>query len=396
MSYFRHAISLFILLGILFIPFSWNILSFHKDLMIWLFQPILGFLDGLLGIDTEMQDLSSDSKSLYILVAFILILSLIFAVPLNMRNKLRYGEILTDLTNTLAICFLSAILMKYGFDKVFKTQFYLPEPNLLYTPLGNLDKDILFWSTMGSSYSYNLFMGSMELFPAFLILFKRTRTIGLIISLGVLINVLAINLSFDISVKLFVSFLLIVTTYLLIPSLKPLWQVFFQTKSVIVEPGSPHSYFDKSFLLKTVLLILITCEAISPYTRSGNYQDDLAKRPQLHGAYEVISIVNMEDTTISNEPIYKRMFVHRDGFLIFQDQQDKMIDLKLNIDPDHRRLELINYDGHSTYGNYQKNDKDSTLLLKLDQNGQTITVLTKQLNWRKLPLLRSEFHWTVD
>lgn len=104
----------------------------------------------------------------------------------------------------------------------------------------------------------------------------------------------------------------------------------------------------------------------------------------------------MEGSILSNEPTYKRMFVHRDGFLIFQDQNDHMIDLKMNIDSDRRRLELIDYDGHTTYGSYQESQKDSTLLLKIKQNDQIIFVQTKQLDWRELPLLQSQFHWTVD
>ena len=38
--------------------------------------------------------------------------------------------------------FLALQLLQYGFDKVFKHQFYLPEPNTLYTPLGLLPPDL--------------------------------------------------------------------------------------------------------------------------------------------------------------------------------------------------------------------------------------------------------------
>jgi hypothetical protein len=272
----------------------------------------------------------------------------------------------------------------------------MPEPNLLYTPLGKLDKDILFWSTMGSSYSYNLFMGLLEVIPAFMLLFRRTRTLGLIISFGVLVNVLAINLSFDISVKLFVCFLLSVILFLLIPTLKPIWQVLMQKEAFTVHPQNLPSYLDTYFFWKIILMILITCEAISPYTRSGNFQDDLARRPPLHGAYEVLSFGNGQETSISTGPTFKRLFIHRDGFLVFQDQQDEMIDLKMNLDPENRRLELTDYEGHTTYGTYHESANDSMLLIKIDQNGQSLSIHTKQLDWRKLPLLQSHFHWTVD
>src|SRR5205085_9499653 len=113
----------------------------------------------------------------------------------------------------LFIYYLCLQLLKYGVDKIFKNQFYLPEPNTLFTPAGMLDKDILYWSTMGTSYGYNIFLGSLEIAAALFILIKRTRLIGLLLSLGILINVTEVNFGFDISVKLFSLFLLFFNLY---------------------------------------------------------------------------------------------------------------------------------------------------------------------------------------
>jgi len=38
------------------------------------------------------------------------------------------------------------MLLNYGTDKLFLEQFYKPDANILFTPLGFLDSDILFWS----------------------------------------------------------------------------------------------------------------------------------------------------------------------------------------------------------------------------------------------------------
>ena len=50
----------------------------------------------------------------------------------------------------------------YGVQKLLMQQFFTPEANTLYTPLGRLDKDILFWTTMGLSRGYNIFLGVVE------------------------------------------------------------------------------------------------------------------------------------------------------------------------------------------------------------------------------------------
>ena len=135
---------------------------------------------------------------------------------------------------------VSFFLFVYGFNKVFKIQFYIPEPNTLYTPLGQLSKDILFWSSMGSSHSYNLFMGLVEILPALFLLFRRTRMLGAVISFTVLLNVLMINFGFDISVKILSSFLLFLSLVILAPYAKKLFSFFFQVNNKV--PSSTLSF----------------------------------------------------------------------------------------------------------------------------------------------------------
>ena len=157
----------------------------------------------------------SDSTGLYLHLVHLFFFSLVLAstwiygirktVP---EEKVRYWF------QVSASYLLAFFLLKYGLDKVFKAQFYLPEPNTLYTPMGLLSKDILFWSTMGSSYAYSVFMGILEVLPAVLLFSSNTRLLGGIIAFGVLLNVLAINLSFDISVKVLSFYLQLSCAYL--------------------------------------------------------------------------------------------------------------------------------------------------------------------------------------
>ena len=211
----RLYFTVFILLGILFIPFTWNLIPFQLGFTQFFFSNFIQLISSITESNPILLDFSSDSKSLYLLMLSLVLAGFILAFIIHRLykdEKKRHRFI--ENGKTIAVYYLAIVLMKYGFDKLFKAQFYLPEPNILYTPFGKLDKDILFWSTMGTSYSYNLFMGFMEILPGLFLLFKRTREIGLIISFGVLLNVFAINLSFDISVKLFSAFLLLINLYL--------------------------------------------------------------------------------------------------------------------------------------------------------------------------------------
>ncbi len=376
---------------------TWDLIPFHGQITSFVFGSILKQIAFSINSEIVLFDFSSDSKGLYFLLSFLAIASFIFTPFLlrllsqNQREKFKNYIVL------IATYYLAFILMKYGFDKVFKAQFHLPEPNILYTPFGKLDKDILFWSTMGTSYSYNLFMGFAEIIPAILILFNRTRQIGLLISLGVLINVLAINLSFDISVKLFSAFLILINLYLLIPTLGILWNLFILNKVIRLKNQFNFSIPKSTkIIIKTIVIGLLLLESLFPYLNSENFNDDISKRPFLHGAY-VVQEFNQNGIFLntSNSPV-KRIFIHRDGYLILQNQQDEMTDYKLEINQIKNTFILSDYELNKTIISYSYSKRDRLLKLSSTKNGDTLLIKTKAINWQQLPALQKQFHWTVD
>ncbi len=371
----------FILLGILLIPFKWNLFEFHNTMINVLFFPLIRLSAKAMGIELILEDLSSDSKGLYIHV--ILLLAIAFLLTVMMRSKIcdRSYIRIEKLIRTIASYYLAFLLFKYGLDKFMKTQFYLPEPNILFTPLGKLDKDILFWSTMGSSYTYNIFMGFAEVIPAILLMIPKTRQAGAVIAIGVLMNVLAINMAFDISVKLFSAFLLLTSFYIAIPTFERLINRGNSSPSdTVIKPPTGNPLYRKIVL--SIILLIMLCESLYPLAATQTWNDDQADRPYLHGAYE-----NLD----KNSEI-RRLFVHRDGYLILQDRKDNFTDLKLHIDKNSKTFLLKDYDLRQTPVLYHFNER--TGILRLDSDGKKSSF--KTINLKEVPVLKDHFHWTVD
>lgn len=105
---------------------------------------------------------------------------------------------------------VAVVLLYYGADKIKLEQFPSPEVNLLYKPLHEFDKDLLFWTSMGTSSLFNWISGLIELLSAVLLIFPSSRKIGWILSTLEFGFILTINLSFNIHVKAFVLFLLLI------------------------------------------------------------------------------------------------------------------------------------------------------------------------------------------
>lgn len=294
--------------------------------------------------------------------------------------------------NSMISYYLALQLYIYGFDKIFKHQFYFPEPNTLFTSLAYLDKDILFWSSMGSSYSYSLFLGIVEIIPACLLLFNRTRALGGLIAVMIMLQVVAINFSFDISVKLYSLFLLILSLGISWPGLVRIYQILVLHKT----PDSASSIFQPSYptqnqkltyvLLKAFVISLIFYEALFKYFQTMNFNDNEAPRPFLHGAYSVIA----------SNTNYKRIFIHRRGYLITQDKEDKIKDYALQYDSRNQILYLSKTGEPNVELRYQYNNKDSCLILRGLLNKDSVQLITKLINPDSLPLKKDSFHWTID
>ncbi len=390
---------IFIGLFILTLPFEQPLLPYLIGILALPFEFLsskVGFY--LLGFDAVTKyNIASDSIGLYIsFLLFALISSSIALIWTILYNKIskREGLILEH----LSAFYLSMLLFSYGFGKIFQTQFYSPEANILFTPLGNLDKDIVFWTSMSSSGIYNYFLGMMEIVPAILLVFKRTRFIGALIAFGVMLNVFFINIGFDISVKVLSAFLLLLSGILIFPSLYNLLLTELKLKPSL-EEVTQKGLNTKAIPLKFEFLILLffIVNASIPFLKSS-FRADNSEKNQLQAAYEIDLFAINNDTLLplSTDSIrWKRIFIHSQGYFIVQNMQDKMYDFELKISENADFIELIDYK--------QKDRRDGLNIeiakqrIKLFGNfrGQKLYLEARKIDSEQLPFRKDNFHWIV-
>lgn len=387
---------------VFFIPFPFHIFPFQAGISEFLWGRLIDFTtQKILHVTSITHDISSDSLRMYVLVLLLAILAIAGA---SLGGYLKtWSQKRLDILAVFRQIFyyyLALQMLKYGFDKVFKAQFYLPEPNTLYTPLGQLSKDIMFWSTMGTSYTYTLFGGVLEVLAGACILFKRTRILGLLVTTGIMLNVVAINFGFDISVKIYSLLLLLLSLTLLAPQATRLYQflILQQDSRLRAAPETFLTFFNRTarIIAQVFVISIILLEALYPYIKSGNFNDDSWPRPYLHGAYQVIKAsVDQRPVELHQAPI-KRLFVHRQGFMIFQNFEDQMQDFRLDIRQNSQQILLTDYSLKQIIMHYHYQPKDSLLTLQYTQENQRIKLTAKALDWRKLPAIQKQFHWSID
>lgn len=328
---------------------------------------------------------SSDTDILYKTIGILLAFSFLLASVWN-RFVLIWKAEWIYWIQTAIVYYLALQLWEYGCDKVFKAQFYLPEPNILYTPVGELSPDILYWTSMGTSWRYSFFMGGAECLAGLLLLLRKTRLLGLLLSVGVFINVIAVNVGFDISVKLYSAVLLLFTLIALRPYFAFLYgMLIHQDKRAILLTIPKSTKKIGARVLKWLTISLILVESAGPYVFAGRINDDTVPRPKYHGAY-----------TITNSSQVQYAFVHRKGYFIIRNQKGQMKDYKLELDQENNQFRLLDYQVGETW--LLKYQARSGILLHLGGTlgGREIDWQLKPLEYQSLPALRNAFHWTIE
>ena len=354
-----------------FFSVSWWVILFPLRFDVWqtLIDPIHQSAYYLITLIAGPIPFHSDSSGMYALLlacpVFGALTALLAFIPFLEKQPVGAW------TRALLTYFLVLILWKYGWIKLIKLQFYLPEPNIVYRELGQLSKDIAYWSVMGSSRSYVVFMGITELLAGTLLVFRRTRFIGLLVALGIFINVVMVNISFDISVKLFSITCLAMIIVLLAgyrDQLRQLVQLPVRKHKALQAMNAPR-------WLKALVLSLFVMETVYPSIYLESMNDDSVPRIEHHGAY-----------AITNHGHWRRLFVHRESYIILENAKGGQLDWKIT-------------GMSSSY--WQLSDQRTQAVSFLQWNDNVViwkqrhssdTFQLKELPYRELPLLQNGVH----
>ncbi len=162
---------------------------------------------------------------------------------------------------------LAAAMVSYGAYKMIPTQFPAPSLDRLLQPFGDASPMGLLWTFIGASRSYEIFSGASEMLGGLLLIARRTTLLGALVSIGVLGNVVMLNFSYDVPVKLYSSHLLLMAVFLILPDLRRLANLFIFNRPV--EPAEIRPLFRRVWLnrvalaCRTLLLLGITGLALS-------------------------------------------------------------------------------------------------------------------------------------
>ena len=202
---FRFA---FVYLLLFNLPFPLNVFHYVSKVAEW-YDSLWSWIVVRLARTTLHREVSTvfngsgDRTYDFLFVAFLLLISLIIMVIWTIfdRKRLSYPTLHRWL-NVYVRFSLGTTMISYGAFKVISSQFPPPTLDRLMQSYGDSSPMGLLWTFMGASESYTMFVGFAELIAGVLLFPRKTSTLGALMSLGVLSNVVALNFSYDVPVKL--------------------------------------------------------------------------------------------------------------------------------------------------------------------------------------------------
>lgn len=287
--------------------------------------------------------------------------------------------------------YVGLILISYGVAKFMIGQFPSPGIYTLEQTFGESSPMGLAWRFFGYSDTYKIFMGLSEITAGFLLLFRRTAVLGALMSIAVTTNIVLVNFSFDVPVKLMSSHLLFFSILILLPSVKVLLEFFIlQRPTRLVTPGinwktktQRNLWFGAKLVFAGLIpLLMIVGHFLSQSYRRGTinewegaYTATQSNLPESAGVYwtNVMIEQNRLDVKTSgkNSHYYTIRDYNEDGDIYFirTDKQEEPYLLKIKENED---------------GEYQ-------LLVSMGEKLMDVTTTRKQR--KDYPLIQRGFNW---
>lgn len=295
---------------------------------------------------------------------------------------------------------LGVWMLSYSMAKVIPTQFPGVHPVDLVRPFGQFDRMAMLWSFMSLSVPYQMFAGLVETLGALLLFFRRTTTLGALVIIAALGQVIALDLAFDVPAKMNASMMFLFAVILVIPDLRRLMNFLVLGRSArlgtVQGPRVPGWLARIRWPLKAALV----AGAVFAFGRdSFERWVDLADRRRLaiQGIYDV-QILEQRGTRVplllGDTMVWRRIIVpNRDAFVV-QLGDDRFVYYRMEADPAARTLALIQRsDTTVRYTVAYDLTEISGLRLRMTRGSDSLDIRLRKVRLDTLPVYRRNTGW---
>ena len=368
-----------------------------NDLVMWVGKQVFGV------VITVQPNGSGDTTYNYVQVFCYLVIAAAAALVWSLldrrrRNYARLYEWLRVYTRFV----LAVAMIGYGAFKVIPSQFPAPTFDRLMQPYGDSSPMGLLWTFMGASVAYNVFTGLGELVGGLLLVFRRTTLLGALVCIGVMTNVVMLNFSYDVPVKLYSMHLLLMAVFLAAHDLRRLANVLVLNRPA--EPAEERPLFRRRWLhvgskvLGVLFIGYLTFTSLQiSYKQAQEYSPAEAAKSPLYGLWEIEELVvdgQVSPPRVTDANRWRRVMITGGGRMSFQLMSGSRERYNLEIDEKKRTLAFSKRDDPSWKSTLTYTRPQPQLLVMQGKFGDR--QVRARLRQGKIPeflLMTRGFHW---
>ncbi|HEX7792783.1 MAG TPA: hypothetical protein VF456_00455 [Vicinamibacterales bacterium] len=349
---------------------------------------------------------SGDKYLNWIAVLSLLAISLVAATlwsVLDRRRPARADVALFEWFRVFVRFALGATMITYGFQKVMPLQMSFPQLSRLVEPFGNFSPMGVLWNSIGASPAYERFVGSAEVLGGVLLFVPRLTLLGSLVCLIDASEVFALNMTYDVPVKLLSFHLLLMALFLAAPDAPRLLNVLVRNRPALprADPPLAHRRARQRLLVGAQIVFGLWLVGFHLLGASRSWRRSVgAPTPPLYGIW------NVEDMTIdgqsrpslvTDQAGWRRIIVQSPNAVRFQRMDDGFVDYGAKIDDGVRLLTLtkpVDPAWRATFSIEQQ----SPILLTLDgtMDGHPTRFSLRRIDPNQFLLVTQGFHWVQE
>lgn len=358
----------------------------------------------LFGVTTRLDDTSGGEPPFFwIQTLWILVVSILAAGVWSAVARGRHEHVgLYAWFRLLVRLALAAALFEYGMTKVIPTQFPAPPLTTLVTPVGDLTLSALLWTSVGAAPPYQIVTGIVELLAGVLLLAPRTAALGAAIAFGALLQVFALNLFYDIGLKVVTFHLIVLALIVLAPSIPALIDFFVRQRPGVPRPEPPivRTAPAQRALLVAQLVFGAYLLGMYAYINAGFWETGGGGRPRsaFYGIWNVEALAVDGEVrpaeTNDYDRRWRRVIFDEPDRLVVQRTDDSLATYGAAIDAARNVVTLTKGNGRTWGATFTvARPSGNRLTLSGEMDGRHVDARLRRVDPAELALLNSTFRW---
>jgi hypothetical protein len=270
------------------------------------------------------------------LAAFLLAMGFILIWHFRLKHGLDSESVLGFFQS--ALCYFIAVdLCMFAWRKIFHLQFYAPD-GMLEKSIGSLSGEMFTIAYFAHSYTFGVLLAAMQILGSFLLLFRKARLFGIFILFPIMLNIVLIDIFYDIEVGALIQAIVIGfgLLYLMWIEKAKIIGFFFSGINAFSRTSFGTVWIRQMIRISAIVFPMLACIYLYDYPN---------RHPEITGKYAVTELfVNQRkiDLTQCKDSMITKVYIDNNHDLVFErNSRDRWQVGHFSYDKSKRKMKVV-------------------------------------------------------